>query len=271
MFVSLLVWLCGFTAWGIPTHHKRVGGGWNDRIKWNRLSDGMRLAREQKKPMLAFIYQSKDGACKALKPLWVQSTEIEKLSSHFVMVNAGDHDEPSDKKFRPEGAVGGYYPRIIFLRSDGSRIDGIQGPSSSHSAYFSDAEQIVAAMGQALLAVGIDVDAEAKAKEAAAKKAREEEEAAYRASVPGMLESIFNIVDGDRNNALSHAEFSEFMKGTKGQVPTEAQYQHMCKLHATPNGLTYEKMSKVYASRSIDELRKVHDRLIASQSKGAEL
>merc|ERR1719316_764589 len=121
--------------------------------------------------MLVLIYQSKDGACKALKPLWVQSTEIEKLSSHFVMVNAGDHEEPKDKKFRPEGAHGGYYPRIIFLRSDGSRIDGVEGPSSAHTAYFSDAEQIVSAMRQALLRVGIDVDAEAKAREAAAKKA----------------------------------------------------------------------------------------------------
>merc|ERR1719440_1882716 len=221
--------------------------------------------------MLVLIYQSKDGACKALKPLWVQSAEIEKISSHFVMVNAGDHDEPTDKKFRPEGAIGGYYPRIIFLRSDGSRIDGIQGPSAAHSAYFSNAEQIVGAMRKALLKVGIDLDAEAKAKEAAAKKAREEEEAAYRSSVPGMLEAIFKIVDEDRNNALSHAEFSEFMKGTKGQVPTEAQYQHMCKLHATPSGLTYEKMSQVYGSRSIDELRKVHDTLIASQSRGTEL
>jgi protein-disulfide reductase (glutathione) len=221
--------------------------------------------------MLVLIYQSKDGACKALKPLWVQSAEIETLSSHFVMVNAGDHEEPKDKKFRPEGAVGSYYPRIIFLRSDGSRIDGIKGPSSAHSAYFSDAAQIVSAMREALNHVGIDVDAEAKAKEAAAKKAREEEEAKYRSSVPGMLEAIFHIVDGDRNNALSHEEFTEFMKGTKGQVPSEAQYQHMCKLHATPNGLTYEKMSKVYASRSIDELRKVHDRLIASQSRGTEL
>jgi len=268
--LSFLVWLCAVTL-GIPTHHKPVGGGWNERIKWNRLSDGMRLARQQKKPMLVLIYQSKDGACKALKPLWVQSAEIEKLSSHFVMVNAGDHDEPTDKKFRPEGAIGGYYPRIIFLRSDGSRIDGIQGPSAAHSAYFSDAEQIVGAMRKALLTVGIDLDAEAKAKEAAAEKAREEEEAAYRSSVPGMLEAIFNIVDQDRNKALSHGEFSQFMKGTKGQVPTEVQYKKMCEKHQTPDGLTYEKMSKVYASRSIDELRKVHDRLIASQSRGTEL
>merc|ERR1719460_665159 len=218
--------------------------------------------------MLVLIYQSKDGACKALKPLWVQSTEIEKISSHFVMVNAGDHDEPTDKKFRPEGAVGGYYPRIIFLRSDGSRIDGIQGPSAAHSAYFSDAEQIVGAMRKALLTVGIDLDAEAKAKEAAAKKAREEEEAAYRSSVPGMLEAIFNIVDQDRNKALSHGEFSQFMKSTKGQVPSQKQYEKMCTLHETPNGLTYEKMSMVYASRSIDELQKVHDRLVAHHTKG---
>ena len=49
-------------------------------------------------------------------------------------------------------------------------------------------------------------------------QAREAEEAVYRSSVPGMLEAIFHIVDEDRNNALSHTEFSEFMKGSKGTV-----------------------------------------------------
>jgi hypothetical protein len=230
------------------------------------MSDGLRLARETKKPSMVLIHQSKDGASKALKPLWVKSAEIEELSSYFVMINAGDHDEPTDPKFRPEGANGHYYPRIIFLRPDGSRIDGIQGPSAAHTAYFSKPPQIVAAMRQALLAVGIDLDAEAKAKQAAAEKAAKEEKEKYRNSVPGMLEAIFSIVDEDRNQKLSHDEYSTFVRATKGQVPTSSQYERMCSMHKSDGGLSFEVMKVVYASRSVDELKKLHDKLMSSRA-----
>jgi protein-disulfide reductase (glutathione) len=260
-FLALLV-----VAAGVPAYHKEVSGGWNIRIAWNRMSEGLKKARETKKPSLVLIHQSKDGASKALKPLWVKSKEIEEMSSHFVMINAGDHDEPTDSKFRPEGANGGYYPRIIFLRPDGSRIDGIQGPSAAHVAYFSKPPQIVAAMRQALLAVGIDLDAEEKAKQAEAEKAAAEEKEKYRTSVPGMLEAIFAVVDEDRDQKLSHDEYSTFVRATKGQVPTATQYERMCSMHKSVGGLTFEVMRVVYASRSVDELKKLHDKLMVSRA-----
>merc|ERR1719331_2719083 len=86
------------------------------------------------------------------------------------MVLAGDADEPKDSKFRPEGLKGGYYPRIIFLKPDGSRIDGIKGPNEDYSAYFSKPAQIVTAMRAALKAVGIDPE-EAKRARANSEKA----------------------------------------------------------------------------------------------------
>jgi protein-disulfide reductase (glutathione) len=240
----------------------RPVGGWNDRIAWTRLSDGMRTGRMEQKPLLVLIHQSNNGACKALKPQWIKSKEIAQLSSHFVMVNAGDHEEPKDPKFRPEGVNGGYYPRIIFLRPDGTRIDGIQGPSSHHTAYFSKPAQIVEAMRAALLATGLDLDADEKAAVAALEAAEREAAEKYRTSVPGMLESIFAIVDEDKDQKLNHPEFATFIKHSKGQVPTPVQYERMCKLHGSDGGLTFDKMRDVYASRSADELRKLHDSLV---------
>jgi protein-disulfide reductase (glutathione) len=48
----------------------------------------------------------------ALKSQVSASKEIEDLSSHFVMVNAEDNEEPKDKQYSPDG---GYIPRILFV------------------------------------------------------------------------------------------------------------------------------------------------------------
>jgi protein-disulfide reductase (glutathione) len=48
----------------------------------------------------------------ALKSQFSASKAIEDLSSHFVMVNVEDSEEPKDEQYFPDG---GYVPRILFV------------------------------------------------------------------------------------------------------------------------------------------------------------
>lgn len=61
--------------------------GWNDKINWYLLNDGLQAARDANKPIMIVIHKTWCGACKRLKSAFAASKEIEELSSKFVMVN----------------------------------------------------------------------------------------------------------------------------------------------------------------------------------------
>ena len=91
--------------------------GWNDKIAWVAVDEATAAAQASGKPIMTVIHKSWCGACKALKPQFAASADIEQLSSKFVMVNAMDDEEPSGDEWRPDG---GYIPRIIFSDSSGN-------------------------------------------------------------------------------------------------------------------------------------------------------
>eukprot|EP01114_Cavostelium_apophysatum_P021232 TRINITY_DN7349_c0_g1_i1.p1 TRINITY_DN7349_c0_g1~~TRINITY_DN7349_c0_g1_i1.p1 ORF type:complete len:160 (+),score=34.58 TRINITY_DN7349_c0_g1_i1:88-567(+) len=131
------------------------GRGWNDKIDWKGFDDGLAAAKETGKPMMVVIHKTWCGACKRLKPEFADSSEIEQLSSKFVMVNLEDDEEPDDSAgFAPDG---GYIPRILFADSNGKVRDDIYNPTRSDGKYkyfYSTSEEVVDGMNRAAQALG---------------------------------------------------------------------------------------------------------------------
>lgn len=62
------------------------GHGWNDNIDWKSFDEAEAVSKSEGKPIMYIIHKSWCGACKALKPKFAESKDIEKLASEFVMV-----------------------------------------------------------------------------------------------------------------------------------------------------------------------------------------
>jgi protein-disulfide reductase (glutathione) len=90
---------------------------WGDSIKWMKPALGRKVAKQTGRPMFFLVHKHWCGACKALRPKFAASEEIAELSKSFIMVDAGNDDEPSDAQFAPDG---GYVPRILFADSMGN-------------------------------------------------------------------------------------------------------------------------------------------------------
>ncbi|XP_060568718.1 thioredoxin domain-containing protein 12-like [Ruditapes philippinarum] len=127
---------------------KDLSNGWNDKIKWQTLKDALKDSEETKRPVMLVIHKSWCGACKALKPKFEESVDIEELSPHFHMVNALDDDEPKDSKYAPDG---GYIPRILFIYEGEVRDDLIhEGGNAKYKYYYHNPEGIVKTMKRAI-------------------------------------------------------------------------------------------------------------------------
>lgn len=86
----------------------RDNGFGNSYIWAGSLESGLQIATNHKKPMMLIIHKSWCSACKNLKPKFAESSDIQSLSKHFVMVNLVDEEEPHGIAFAPDG---NYIPR----------------------------------------------------------------------------------------------------------------------------------------------------------------
>ena len=125
--------------------------GLGDAYSWVPFSEAVALASEAHKPIMLVITKSWCGACKALKPQFAASAEIQALSEKFVMSNAADNDEPTGSQYTPDG---GYIPRILFLSPSGEVLSDVinAGGNPSYKYYYSSPSQISASMNAALAA-----------------------------------------------------------------------------------------------------------------------
>ena len=123
--------------------------GWNDNIAWESSMDSFKAKIiESGKPGMLVIHKSWCGACKALKPKFAESKEIEEASENFVMFNALDDDEPNGNEFKPDG---GYIPRILFLDGKGNVVkDLVNKGRDSYKYYYPSPNDVVRGMKNAL-------------------------------------------------------------------------------------------------------------------------
>ncbi|KAK3089631.1 hypothetical protein FSP39_005211 [Pinctada imbricata] len=154
--VDVLTSLVLFLVFLSCTLANELAKGWGDHIDWKTLDDGMYLSKEQNKPLMLVIHKSWCGACKALKPKFAESEKIKELSQHFIMVNAGDDDEPRDDQYTPDG---GYIPRVLFLDPEGKvrkeyyNVDG----NANYKYYYPMTEHIEKSMMKVMEEMSVPV------------------------------------------------------------------------------------------------------------------
>ncbi|XP_022806167.1 thioredoxin domain-containing protein 12-like [Stylophora pistillata] len=143
LFFLFSGFLCFLTTNGM------LGRGFGDHIDWKTYSEGLKEAESSHKPLMLIIHKSWCGACKALKPKFAESKEIEELSKKFVMINVEDDEEPRDSKFQIDGA---YIPRIFILDSYGHVQKDIYNKKGnpSYKYYYGSPPGIVDSMKEAL-------------------------------------------------------------------------------------------------------------------------
>ncbi|XP_005101514.1 thioredoxin domain-containing protein 12 isoform X2 [Aplysia californica] len=107
--------------------------GWGRNIQWVSMKEGQRLAREQNKPAMVVIHKTWCRACRALRPRFANSRDIEKLSNEFIMINVEDDEEPKTSEFKPDG---GYIPRILFMDPYGNVLQEVRNEGSTRWKYF---------------------------------------------------------------------------------------------------------------------------------------
>ncbi|CAE1277609.1 TXNDC12 [Acanthosepion pharaonis] len=124
---------------------KSLSRGWNDKIHWQTLSQGLDLAAKLDKPAMVIIHKTWCSACKSLKRDFAKNAEIQEMSQHFVMVNTQDDEEPKEDKYAPDGS---YIPRILFV--DGSSNVRVQhyneDGNKKYRYFYSSAREVITSM-----------------------------------------------------------------------------------------------------------------------------
>jgi len=127
--------------------------GWGKNMKWVSLKEGQQMAREQNKPAMVVIHKTWCRACKALKPRFSNSREIEQLSQNFVMINVEDDEEPKSAEYKPDG---GYIPRILFLDPNGNVMSQVTNETNQTQwkYFYGETSSIADSMKKVLKKVG---------------------------------------------------------------------------------------------------------------------
>ena len=135
--------LCGF-------HQSVAGGDWNDaQVKWHPYEDGLKAATKDKKPVCLIVFTEWCPHCKNYSGVFHDPKVVERAKS-FVMIRIDqDKDKDVSKKYQPDG---GYIPRTVFLKSDGTLEPSIHAPRPSYQYFYNETDPapLLASMDEAL-------------------------------------------------------------------------------------------------------------------------
>ena len=124
---------------------------WNTKdISWLGLEDALVHAKKTRKPVCLIVYTEWCPHCGNYSKLFHDGKVVEK-SKKFVMVHLDqDKEKPHAAKYRPDG--GGYIPRTVFLRPDGTIAEDIKAPNPQFPYFYpeNDAAPLLTAMDAAL-------------------------------------------------------------------------------------------------------------------------
>ncbi len=123
--------------------------GWNERIAWRSLDEGLREAAQTGMPLMMVVHTSWCGNCQKLKRTFNSDTNLERLSEQFVMVHVDQDQFPEATLYGPDGQ---YIPRVMFLDEDGNVDQRLQNPNrpTRYRYFYTPQEDLVATMRQAL-------------------------------------------------------------------------------------------------------------------------
>lgn len=123
--------------------------GWNDRIAWRGLDEGLAEAQASGMPIMMVVHTSWCGNCQKLKHTFNSNAKLEQLSEEFVMVHVDQDAHPEATLYGPDGQ---YIPRVMFLDGDGNVDRRLQNPNrpSKYRYFYTPQEDLVATMRQAL-------------------------------------------------------------------------------------------------------------------------
>lgn len=123
--------------------------GWNDRIAWRGLDEGLREAKQSGMPVMMVVHTSWCGNCQRLKKTFNSDPKLEQLSEQFVMVHLDQDEHPEAALYGPDGQ---YIPRVMFLDGDGKVDQQLQNPNrpDKFRFFYTPQEDLVASMRQAL-------------------------------------------------------------------------------------------------------------------------
>ena len=127
-----------------------AGGDWNDAgIAWRSYDEGLKEAKEKKKPVCLIVYTEWCPHCTNYSKVFHDPKVVEQSKS-FVMIRLDkDKNKEITGKYAPDGE---YIPRTTFLGPDGQLDASIHAPRDKFQYFYdeSNPSSLLAGMDEAL-------------------------------------------------------------------------------------------------------------------------